>query len=211
MEHRLEPEAADRSPGPVTCLIRDIQEGDTGAAADLLPLVYEQLRAIAHQRMREERADHTLQATALVHEAYARLVGNEEISWDGRGHFFVAAAEAMRRVLVEHARARACQKRGGPGRDRRRVPLSVVDLAQSDDFEEILILDEALCRLTEMSPQMGDVVRLRFFAGLSIEETAKALGISTPTVKRRWTWARAWLFREMKDEDSSDDNRPARE
>lgn len=203
----------DETTGRATRLIREIQGGDpagaAGAAADLLPLVYEQLRAIAGQRMSNERPDHTLQATALVHEAYARLVGNDEIEWDGRGHFFVAAAEAMRRILVEHARARASLKRGGPVADRRRVPLSVVDLAKSDNFEEILILDEALCRLSEESQPMADVIRLRFFAGLSIEETANALGISTPTVKRRWAWARAWLYREMKDE--SDDSRPTRE
>lgn len=195
---------------PVTEILKQVAAGEAHAADALLPLVYEQLRAIARQRMRAERPDHTLQATALVHEAYARLVGNDEIAWDSRGHFFIAAAEAMRRILVEHGRARARQKRGGPSADRRRVPLSVVDLAQSENLEEILILDEALCRLSKMSPEMADVVHLRFFAGLSIEETAKALGISTPTVKRRWTWARAWLYREMKDEDSPDDRRPGR-
>ena len=211
MEDPSKPGEAAPSQGRVTRLIRDIQEGDAAAAADLLPLVYEQLRAIAGQRMKGERTDHTLQATALVHEAYARLVGNDEIEWDGRAHFFVAAAEAMRRILVEHARARASLKRGGPAADRRRVPLSVVDLAKTDNFEQILILDEALCRLSETSQQMADVVRLRFFAGLSIDETAKVLGISTPTVKRRWAWARAWLYREMKDEDAPDVSRPARE
>ena len=195
----------------VTKILKQVADGDAHAADALLPLVYEQLRAIARQRMRAERPDHTLQATALVHEAYARLVGSDEIAWDSRGHFFIAAAEAMRRILVEHGRARARQKRGGPAADRRRVPLSVVDLAQSENLEEILILDEALCRLSKMSPEMADVVHLRFFAGLSIEETAKALAISTPTVKRRWTWARAWLYREMKDEDSPHDARPARE
>jgi RNA polymerase sigma factor (TIGR02999 family) len=194
----------------VTQILKQLADGDKNVADALLPLVYEQLCAIARQRMSDERPDHTLQATALVHEAYARLVGNDEIAWNSRGHFFIASAEAMRRILVEHSRARARQKRGGPPADRRRVPLSVVDLAQSENLEEILILDEALCRLSEMSQKMADVVHLRFFAGLSIEETAKALGISTPTVKRRWTWARAWLYREMKDEDSPDDSREAR-
>ncbi len=117
----------------------------------------------------------------------------------------------MRRTLVEHGSARARPKHGGPPADRRRVPLSVVDLAQSENLDEILILDEALFRLTEMRQEMADVVHLRFFAGLSIEETAKALGISTPTVKRRWTWARDWLHREMKDEDSPDASREAEE
>ena len=173
------------------------------AVHDLLPLVYEQLRAIAQQHMNDERADHTLQATALLHEAYVRLVGNDELNWDSRGHFFIAAAEAMRRILIEHARARVRLKRGGPKRDRRRLPLSVVDLANEENSEEILSLDAAFRRLMEQSPELADVVRLRFFGGLSVEHTAKALGVSAATVKRRWTWARAWLYRELMREDAS--------
>ena len=175
------------------------------AVDDLLPLVYDQLRAIAQQHMNEERADHTLQATALLHEAYVRLVGNDELNWDSRGHFFVAAAEAMRRILVEHARARVRLKRGGPKRDRRRLPLSVVDLANQENPEEILSLDAAFRRLMDQSPELADVVRLRFFGGLTVDQTAKALGVSTATIKRRWTWARAWLYREVMQEDDSHD------
>ena len=173
------------------------------AVHDILPLVYEQLRAIAQQHMNDERADHTLQATALLHEAYVRLVGNDELNWESRGHFFIAAAEAMRRILIEHARARVRLKRGGPKRDRHRLPLSVVDLANQENSEEILSLDEAFRRLMDQSPDFADVVRLRFFGGLSVDQTAKALGVSTATVKRRWTWARAWLYREMTREDAS--------
>jgi RNA polymerase sigma factor (TIGR02999 family) len=188
--------------GNVTVIVRDVQSGRRSAADDLLPLVYEQLRAIAEQRMAQERSGHTLQATALVHEAYARLIGNEEIGWAGRGHFYSAAAEAMRRILVEHARARARLKRGGPGADARRVPLSVVSLAEDQDSREILSLDETFRRLEEEAPEMADVVRLRFFAGFSVHQTALALGISAATVKRRWTWARSWLYREMRGGDS---------
>jgi RNA polymerase sigma factor (TIGR02999 family) len=146
--------------------------------------------------MADERAGHTLQATALVHEAYVRLVGGKPIPWAGRTHFFFAAAEAMRRILIDHARARAGPRRGG---GRRRVPLhNVLDLAAAEeDFPEILVLDDALSRLEKLSDSVGAVVRLRFYAGLSIEETAKALGVSPTTVKREWTYARAWLAREL--------------
>lgn len=178
----------------MTQLLAAAAGGDARSADELLPLVYEQLRAMAAQRMAGERRDHTLQATALVHEAYARLVGAGERDWDGRGHFFAAAGEAMRRILVEHARARGRLKRGG---ERGRIPLDVLDLAHAEDSREILILDEAFRRMEEQAPEMADVVRLRFFAGLNVEQTAEALAISTATVKRRWTWARTWLFREM--------------
>ena len=189
----------------VTQILQAAGTGRAQAVQDLLPLVYEQLRAIAQQHMNEERRDHTLQATALLHEAYVRLVGNDELNWDSRGHFFVAAAEAMRRILIEHARARVRLKRGGPKRDRRRLPLSVVDLANQENPEEILSLDAAFRRLTDQSPELADVVRLRFFGGLSVEHTAKALGVSPATVKRRWTWARAWLYREVTQENDSHD------
>ncbi|MHC4416853.1 MAG: ECF-type sigma factor [Planctomycetota bacterium] len=183
--------------GDITLIVREVQSGRRAAADELLPLVYAQLRAVAQQQMGRERPDHTLQATALVHEAYARLVGNAELEWAGRGHFYAAAAEAMRRILVEHARARARVKRGGPGVDGRRVPLSVVSLAEDQNPQEILILDETFRRLEERAPEMADVARLRFYGGLSVEQTAKALGVSSATVKRRWTWARSWMFQEM--------------
>ena len=197
--------------GAVTRLLADESLDGDARARQLLPLVYDGLRAIARQRMAAERVGHTLQATALVHEAYVRLVGNQELDWDSRGHFFIAAAEAMRRILIEHARARGRVKRGGEGDVWRRVPLSVVDLAESDNSAEILILDDVFRRLQDMSPEMADVVRLRFFAGLSVQETANALGISAPTVKRRWTWARAWLYRALKEKEPNHDQHSATE
>ena len=179
----------------VTRILNAIESGDARATDRLLPLVYEQLRRIAQQHMAQERGDHTLQATALVHEAYLRLVGPRRIPWKNKAHFYAAAAEAMRRILLDHAKARAREKRGG---GRRRVPLSVADVAESWNFEETLSLDEALCRLGDRDPGIGEVVRLRFFTGLSIEETAEVLGISKATVKRRWEFGRTWLYREVK-------------
>ena len=181
---------------PVTRLLREVEAGKPQAAEALLPLVYDQLRELARHRMAEERAGHTLQATALVHEAYLRLVGDRPAGWAGRAHFFHAAAEAMRRILIEHARARGRVKRGG-GAERLRVPLSVIDLAAENDPGEILDLDEAVCRLESESPDVAAVVRLRFYAGLTIEETAEALGISPQSVKRDWAYARAWLFHQL--------------
>ena len=178
----------------VTRLLGDAQRGDERAAGELLPLIYEQLRQLAAQRMALERRDHTLEATALVHEAYLRLLGDSDVKWSGRAHFFHAAAEAMRRVLIEHARARAGVKRGG---GRRRVPLSVLDLADEEQIPEILALDDAVSRLEKVSEGAAEVVRLRFYAGLSIAETAQAMGVSQRTVEREWACARAWLFREL--------------
>jgi RNA polymerase sigma factor (TIGR02999 family) len=184
------------SEAPVTRLLREVEAGQPQAAAALLPLVYDQLRELARHRMAEERSGHTLQATALVHEAYLRLVGDRPAGWAGRAHFFHAAAEAMRRLLIEHARARGRVKRGGGG-ERQRVPLSVIDLAAENEPGEILDLDEAVCRLEKESPDVAAVVRLRFYAGLTIEETAEALGISPQSVKRDWAYARAWLFHQL--------------
>lgn len=161
---------------------------------ELVGEVYEQLRAIARQRMAGERADHTLQATALVHEAFYRISQNRRVPFQNPGHFYVAAAEAMRRVLLDHAKSKGRQKRGG---DRKRVPINVVDLADCGDPEDILALDEAMCRLKESDPEAAAVVELRFLAGLSVDETAESLGISARTVDRRWKFARAWLFREL--------------
>lgn len=167
---------------------------ETGVNAELVGEVYDQLRAIARQRMAGERADHTLQATALVHEAFCRLSQNRQIPFQNPGHFYVAAAEAMRRVLLDHAKSKGRKKRGG---DHKRAPINVVDLADCGESEDILALDEALCRLEQSDPQAAAVVRLRFFAGLSIDETAETLGVSARTVDRRWKFARAWLFREL--------------
>ncbi len=161
------------------------------AAAELLPLVYDQLRGIARARMSDERAGHTLQATALVHEAYARLVGPNEVKWESRAHFFRVAAEAMRRILIDHARKRNSQKRGG---DRERLPISVVDLATEYDPERVLEFDEALTTLAREDERAAEIVQLRFFAGLSVQETCEAMALSERTVMREWAFARARLF-----------------
>ncbi|MCI0364711.1 MAG: sigma-70 family RNA polymerase sigma factor [Phycisphaerales bacterium] len=185
----------------VTQILSDISAGRRESAGVLLPLVYQQLRAIAQQRMNQERTGHTLQATALVHEAYLRLVGDGEIRWDHRGHFFAAAAEAMRRILIEHARARARLKRGGPDSPRPDLSIAdVADLASCDNPEGIIALDEAICRLKEQQPRAADVVRLRFYAGMSVDDTAKALGVSPRTVDLDWSFARAWLYRALREQ-----------
>jgi len=161
-------------------------------AEALLPHVYSSLKALARRKMGQERDGHTLTATALVHEAYLRLVGdNARKGFAGRASFFHAAAEAMRRILIDHARAAGRSKRGG--RARKRLPLSVVDLAVEPEFEQVVALDDAICRLNEESPDVAAVVRLRFYAGLGVDETAEALGISPRSVNRAWTYARAWL------------------
>jgi RNA polymerase sigma factor (TIGR02999 family) len=180
----------------ITRLLAEADAGNAQASEALLPLVYEELRKLAIHRMAAERADHTLQATALVHEAYIRMVGDSKARWGGRAHFFGAAAEAMRRILIEHARASNGPRRGGK---QRKLPLDVVDLADSGDSELILALDEAISRMEAQSPDAARVVRLRFYAGLSVEETAKALEISPRTVKREWAFARAFLFRALED------------
>lgn len=156
----------------------------------LLPLVYEELRAIARARLRDERPGHTLQATALVHEAYLRLVGSDAPPWSGRAHFFHAAAKAMRRILIEHARSRGRVKRGG---GRVRVDLEDAHVAEWPDPDELLAVDEAIRRLEKVDGRAADVVHLRYFAGLSVEETARALDLSERTVMREWAYARAWL------------------
>ncbi len=181
----------------VTRILYAIEDGDARAAADLLPLVYDQLRKIAQQRMAGERVAHTLNATALVHEAYLKLVGDDgaDLRWANRAHFFSAAAESMRRILVDHARTRGRLKRGG---DHVRLSLSVATLGADDkETAEIVALDDALRRLEKQDERMARIVSLRFFAGLDVDETASALNISPRTVKRDWATARAWLFREM--------------
>lgn len=176
-----------------TQVTRILQEFDQreDASAELLPLVYEQLKAIAAARMRAERSGHTLQATALVHEAYLKLVGDREVSWQNRAHFFAAAAEAMRRILIDHARKRKSEKRGG---GMARVPITVVDLATENDPDQILALEEALAQLEREDPRAAQIVNLRFFAGLSVEETVEATGLSKRTVMREWAFARTRLF-----------------
>jgi RNA polymerase sigma-70 factor (ECF subfamily) len=166
---------------------------DPRARDALIPIVHEELRRLAHRYMRGERAGHTLQTTALVNEAYMRLVDIERIEWRGRGHFFAMAATLMRRILVDHARDRDRDKRGGGV-----VLTSLGDKAiAAASSLDVLALDEALDRLSEMDPQQARIVELRFFAGMTIEETADALDISPATVKRDWTWAKAWLHQQL--------------
>lgn len=169
--------------------------GGNGAARDrLLGLVYDQLRATAAKSLRHERAGHTLSATALVHEAYLKLVGPRDVPWQSRAHFFAAAAEAMRRTLIDHARAKAAKSRGGPGARRAALDLSELPDPESEEQNAgFLILDEAIARLEGVDPEAATVVRLRYFAGLSVEQTAAAMDVSAPTVKRAWAFARGWL------------------
>ncbi len=180
----------------VTRILSDVEQGDPRAAERLLPLIYDELRRLAARKLAQERPDHTLQATALVHEAYLRLVESapHEHSWGGRGHFFAAAAEAMRRILVENARRKHSLKRGGA---LVRQALDADQLAAPEAREDLLALDEALNHLAAKHPVKAEVVKLRYFAGLSSEEAALALGISRATADRYWTYARAWLHRDI--------------
>jgi len=180
----------------VTRILAAIEQGDVRAADKLLPLVYQELRQLAAQRLSKESPGQTLQATALVHEAYLRLVGSEEQNWSGRSHFFAAAAEAMRRILIDIARRKQSLKYGG---DRKRVALD--EAMVSDDkampADDMIALDEALQKLSKKDKVKADLVKLRYFAGLTIEQTAEILGISATTAKRYWAYARAWLLREI--------------
>jgi RNA polymerase sigma factor (TIGR02999 family) len=187
-----------------TVLLARAADGDQAAASCLLPLVYEQLRKAAQIEMSGERRDHTLDATALVHEAYLKLVGPRDVAWANRAHFYAAAAEAMRRILLDHARARGRAKRGGSEGGRGRLGAeghaaisSVADLVACEDPEEIVRLEMALRRLEEEDPEVAQVVRLRFYAGLTGEQAASTLGKSAATVDRDWAWARAWLYRKL--------------
>jgi RNA polymerase sigma factor (TIGR02999 family) len=182
----------------VTRILSAIEHGDAKASEELLPLVYDELRKLAAQRLAHERPGQTLQATALVHEAYLRLVGDPEgQSWDNRGHFFAAAAEAMRRILVERARARGRVRRGG---EWRRVDMEDLGLAVSAPPDLLLTLDDAIARLEAEDPAAAALVRLRYFAGLSVEEAGASLGISTATAYRHWAYARAWLAADLLDD-----------
>lgn len=209
---RAEPEAnplaspapaatADAVAGEVTWILASLEQGEPHAAEQLLPLVYEQLRKLAAASMVQEQPDQTLQATALVHEAYLRLVGTGNAQyWTSRGHFFGAAAEAMRRILINRARDKNRIKRGGQCR---RIDLDKIELAIDTPREDLLTVDEALERLAEENPPCADLVKLRFFAGLSMEQAAAALGISRSTATRHWAYARAWLFAALRTDDSA--------
>jgi RNA polymerase sigma factor (TIGR02999 family) len=187
-----DPPADNLTRATLTSLLDDARAGNAQAAADLLPLVYEQLRAMAARAMRREPSDQTLQATALVHEAYLRLVHDPAApEWDGRWHFFAAAAEAMRRILVESARRRHSLKRGGGAQ---RLSLEAVELTLDAPSRDLLALDDALRELEQKHPDKAQLVKLRYFAGLTMDEAARALGISTRTAGRAWAYARAWLY-----------------
>jgi RNA polymerase sigma factor (TIGR02999 family) len=187
----------------VTVLLNEAGAGDPRASADLLPLVYGELRALAARRMRQERPEQTLQATALVHEAYLRLVdGSRMQMWDNRWHFFAAAAESMRRILVDSARRRGRLKRGG---GQRRIDLDKAELAADgpdSGADDLVALDDALVALAGQHPEKAQLVNLRYFAGLTLEETAAAMGISLSTADRHWAYARAWLYRYMSQQGS---------
>ena len=180
----------------VTRILNAIEQGDTRATDELLPLVYEELRLLAAQKLSHETPGQTLQATALVHEAYMRLIGEEKQDWKNRRHFFKTAAEAMRRILIDNARRKKRLKRGG---ERQRNELDEALLGQDDGIpvDDLLALDEALVKLSQEDEIKAEVVKLRYFAGLSVEQTADVLEISPRTVKRHWAYARAWLLSEI--------------
>jgi RNA polymerase sigma factor (TIGR02999 family) len=181
----------------VTQILSAVEAGDPHAAAELLPLVYDELRRLAAARLGAEPAGHTLQPTALVHEAYLRMVGGcPPDGWDGRGHFFAAAAEAMRRILVDRARHKNSRKAGG---GRRRLDLADVEPAEPESGLDLLALDEALARLERLDARKAQVVKLRFFAGLTCDQAARALGVATSTADADWAFARCWLRLEIGD------------
>lgn len=179
----------------VTLILQAVSRGEKQASEDLLPLVYESLRRLAAARMAREAAGQTLQPTALVHEAWLQLVGPNPVHWNSRGHFFGAAAEAMRRILAQRARKKGRVRHGG---ELQRVDLDEVTLATQDHDEVILAADEALEKLAAESPQKAEIVKLRYFAGLGHAEIAEVLGISEPTVRRHWAYARSWLYAELR-------------
>jgi len=179
----------------VTQILERVQQGDPQAAEALLPLVYDELRKLAAVRMSRESPGQTLQATALVHEAWLRLTGPADVQWNGRGHFFAAAAEAMRRILVDRARQKARQRHGG---QLERVAMEHVTLATEDNHETVLAIHEAIEKLAHEAAQKAEIVKLRYFAGLEHAEIAEALGISEATARRHWSYARSWLYAELK-------------
>jgi RNA polymerase sigma factor (TIGR02999 family) len=179
----------------VTHVLSAIEQGDPRAAEQLLPLVYDELRKLAAQRLAQEKPGQTLQATALVHEAYLRLVDTDQVrQWNSRGHFFAAAAEAMRRILIDRARAKGSVKRGG---NLQRQDIDDLALATKVGPDQVLAVDDALTKLLADDPTAGQLVKLRYFAGLTVEEAGQALGISTASAYRHWNYARAWLAREL--------------
>lgn len=179
----------------VTALLSQLARGNPEAAEKLMPLVYDELKRLARAYMRRERTDHTLQTTALVHEAYLRLVDQDAVNWEGRSHFFGIAAQLMRRILIDHARGHLREKRGG---GKVVLPLNEALVFSPEHSEELVRLDEALDRLSKLDPRQGQIVELRFFGGLSVEETAQFIGVSPKTVKRDWAVAKVWLHGELR-------------
>jgi RNA polymerase sigma factor (TIGR02999 family) len=178
----------------ITRLLHRLSDGDDNAVNALMPMVYEELHAMADRQMRRERANHTLNSTALVHEAYLKLVDQNRVSWQNRAHFFAIAAQAMRRILINYAQARLAQKRGG---GQILATFNEEEVVRESRAGEIVALDDALTRLAELNERQSKVVEFRFFAGLTQEEIAEVLGVSVPTVRRDWRLARAWLAREL--------------
>jgi RNA polymerase sigma-70 factor, ECF subfamily len=189
----------ESSSSDVTVLLSELSRGNEEAADKLVPLVYSELKRLARSYMRRERPEHTLQATALVHEAYLKLVRQHDVNWQSRSHFFGIAAQLMRRILIDHARGHLREKRGGANQA---VPLDDALVFSPEHSEELVRLDEALVRLSRFDERQGKIVELRFFGGLSVEETAEYLGISPKTVKRDWAVAKAWLHGELKQTES---------
>ena len=179
----------------VTQALIELSAGDAHALDRVLPAVYDHLHRLAERELRRERADHTLSPTALVHEAYLKLVQLDRISWEGRAHFFGACAQVMRRILISYARMKKAEKRGGVAAEP--VPIDDVILAAAERPEVVVALDEALARLAQLNPRQARIVECRFFAGMDVEQTAEVVGASAATVKRDWTAARAWLNREL--------------
>jgi RNA polymerase sigma factor (TIGR02999 family) len=188
-------------PAEVTRLLRDWRDGNRDALDQLMPLVYDELRRLARRHMRHQAPGHTLQTTAVVNEAYLRLVDQPGIDWQDRAHFFAVAAQAMRYLLVDHARSQQAAKRGGAAQH---VELDEVAVMAPERSAEMLALDEALGRLAALDPRQGQIVELRYFGGLSLEETAEVMGISAITVRREWGKAKAWLYRELSGKPSDD-------
>jgi RNA polymerase sigma-70 factor (ECF subfamily) len=187
MEH---PGGAD-----VTILLAELKKGDKSAASKLIPIVYNELRRLAAGYMRRERSDHTLQPTALVHEAYLKLIEQRSVDWQSRAHFFGIAAQVMRRILIDHAKGHLREKRGG---GERAIAIEEALVFAPEQSVELVKLDQALERLTKLDPRQGKIVELRFFGGLTVEQTAELLGISPKTVKRDWSMAKAWLHGDLK-------------
>ena len=188
------------SPAEVANMLCAASSGDGSALKKLIPLVYDELRAIAASYLRREPAEHTLQPTALVNEAYLKLVDQKRVDWRGRAHFIAVGAQAMRRILVDHARARQREKRGG---GRRRLPLDEDFQLSTERDEDVIALDEALRKLSQLDERQARIVELRFFGGLTVQEAAEVLGVSKRTVEAEWTMVRAWLRRELSEEGPS--------